>query len=69
MVETPNGALDFLARSTVLAVVMTGLPIGLLLVIWELGLTRPSIVLGWLLFTLFWTFYSILKLSARITSQ
>ncbi|MCP8307500.1 MAG: hypothetical protein H3Z53_04460 [archaeon] len=60
-------ALDFLLRSTLLALVMTGVPVSALLVIWELNLAKPTFMIIWLMFALFWMFYSLLRLADKIT--
>lgn len=58
--------LDFVAKSTLLSIVLTLLPITVLIALWELKLTTPAILFGWAMFALFWTFYVLLKISQRL---
>lgn len=48
-------------KSSMLAMMLTILPITSLVVIWELGITTTLIMVLWVMFALFWTFYIILK--------
>jgi len=59
-------AVDFIAKSAFLSIVMTFVPVIVLLVIWNLGFATTGIMVSWIMFALFWTFYVILKLSDRI---
>ncbi len=63
--KSPFTFLDFFMKSTLLAMTLTFPPIISLIVIWEFGATTPAIMIGWVMFALFWTFYSLLKLSQR----
>ncbi len=49
-----------------MAIILTLPPIISLIVIWELGIIGPSIMICWVMFALFWTFYIILKVPDKI---
>ena len=59
---------DFIAKSAFLSIMMTFVPVILLIVIWDLGFATTGIMVSWIIFALFWTFYVVLKLSDRIVS-
>lgn len=65
--NTPSfSPLDFVAKSTLLSVALTFLPITLLVALWQFKLTTPAVMIIWVMFALFWTFYVLLKLSHRL---
>ena len=61
-------AVDFIAKSAFLSIIMTFVPVIVLIVIWDLGFATTGIMVSWIMFALFWTFYVVLKLSDRIVS-
>ncbi|MCL4436864.1 MAG: hypothetical protein M1503_12625 [Thaumarchaeota archaeon] len=63
--KSPFQILDFFAKSTFLAFALTLLPIAGLVALWELNLTTTTVMISWVMFTLFWTFYVLLKLSKK----
>ncbi len=58
--------IDFLAKSTIVSILLTLLPVSVLIALWELNLTTPIILFGWAMFALLWTFYVLLKISKRL---
>ncbi len=64
--KSPFHILDFFAKSTFLAIALTFLPIAGLVALWELDLTTTTAMISWVMFTLFWTFYVLLKLSKKL---
>ena len=58
--------LDFFIKSSFLAVVLTLLPVAGLVALWELKITTPLVMISWLMATLLWTFYVLLKLSKKV---
>jgi hypothetical protein len=63
---SPFTILDFFIKSSFLAIVLTLLPVAGLVVLWELKLTTPPVMISWLMATLFWTFFTLLKLSRKV---
>ena len=59
-------AVDLIAKSAFLSIIMTFVPVIVLIVIWDLGFATTGIMVSWIMFALFWTFYVVLKLSDRI---
>ncbi len=62
---SPFKIIDFFVKSTFLAIALTLLPIVGLVALWELDLTTTTVMISWVMFTLFWTFYVLLKLSKK----
>lgn len=62
---SPFSILDFFIKSTFLAIALTLLPVAGLVALWELNLTTTTVMISWVMFTLFWTFYVLLKLSKK----
>jgi len=63
---SPFAVLDFFIKSSFLAVVLTLLPVAGLVALWELKITTPLVMISWLMATLLWTFYVLLKLSKKV---
>ncbi len=63
---SPFATLDFFIKSGFLAVMLTLLPVAGLVTLWELKLTTPLVMISWLMATLLWTFYVLLKLSKKV---
>ena len=63
--RSPFSILDFFIKSTFLAIALTLLPVAGLVALWELDLTTTTVMISWVMFTLFWTFYVLLKLSKK----
>lgn len=63
---SPFAILDFFIKSSFLAIMLTLLPVAGLVALWELNLTTPPVMISWLMATLFWTFYVLLKLSKKV---
>ena len=59
-------AVDFIAKSAFLSIMMTFVPVIILIVICDLSFATTGIMVSWIMFALFWTFYVVLKLSDRI---
>jgi len=65
--DTSNlSSLNFILKSIYLTIFLTLPPISTLVVIWELQLITPVIMISWVMFALFWTFYVLLSLSKKI---
>lgn len=58
--------INFIMKSSQMALILTFPPILALIIIWEIGLITPSIMICWVMFALFWTFYIILKVPEKI---
>lgn len=53
--------LELVLTSTLLALTITGIPVGLLLAICELNLVKPVFMVTWSFFALFWTVYILMR--------
>lgn len=58
--------INFMLKSILFTLVLTLPPIITLLVIWGINLISPLIMVSWVIFTLFWTFFIILKVPEKI---
>lgn len=64
--ESLFSPIDFLIKSIFFALVLTLPPIISLFVIWGIGFVSPLVMISWVMLTLFWTFYIILKVPETI---